>query len=996
MIENRELLGRIAEILIADYERVYLVNTKTNEYCRYFVDKDSHFLIEEQKGDDFFYDLAGFIRQKVYEEDRHFFQADELRENLLKQFQNGDRQSFVYRLMMDGKKVYHTLRLIHKYIDGDEYFVIGVLNVDKMARKQLYADERAYVDTLTGARNKNAYWELEEEYQNLIERDGELKFGLVVCDVNNLKVINDTMGHKAGDELLQAVSTLLRNIFLHSTVYRVGGDEFVVFLKGKDYRERLVLFNGLRQAIINNLNTGEGPVAATGMSIYKRKTDQRISDVFERADEEMYDDKRSLKERATRLNINQVEHDGIHKMPAIRKARLDSFFRVFQIAAGNGYFFLSDIRYDFSRWDKQVVKNYELPSEYMYNAGGIWENRIHPDDRDIYRKRVEEIFNGDKEEFELSYRVKSISGKYNPCTCRGLLIRTQHGEPEYFGGALFIREGDAGGEIPEERKQHLDSIFEAFSIIADDDCVYLCDMDYNYSRWSKRLVEEFGMPSEYMYDAGIIWEEHIHPTDRQEYRDTLDNIFCYKTSGADIQYRARRADGEYDVCSALGIIIKDENGQSEYFGGVIRNHRQHAHTDTLTGLHNQYGFFGDISRCIQNRKEVRIAVLGISKLAEINAVYGYGFGNIVLQRFGRYLMEHVCDRSSTYRLDGSKFAVITENQSFEELKNTYNRIRAYFREGLDVDGTFVALELNASTLVLDDYDTDDQTVYACLNFAYAESKNSKHGDLVEFRNNLRTDERLRIERLHVIRNSITQGYRGFYLLYQPVVDADTEELIGAEALLRWKNEEYGVVPPDTFISLLERDPLFPELGEWILRTALEDAKKILRKKPDFVINVNLSYVQLEQADFTDRVWNTLKITGFPADHLCFEITERCRLLDENLLRNVIITLRAGGVRIALDDFGTGYSSIGLMKNLPFDTIKIDRSFVQKIEEDDKERKLVNNLTDAANIFGAKVCVEGIETSEMRDILRKYGIHSFQGYYYSKPIPKEEVIAKYCV
>ena len=932
----------------------------------------------------------------VYEEDRHFFQTAILKEKLLEQLRNGSGQSFVYRHVINGKPVYHTMRLIHKYVDEDEYFVIGVRNVDKAVREQMYVAEKAHIDAMTGAQNKNAYRELEEEYQVLIGRDEELKFGIIVCDVNNLKVINDAMGHKAGDELLQSACTLLCNTFLHSTIYRVGGDEFVVFLKGRDYQERIELFNSLRQAFINNLNTGEGPVAATGMSIYKKKTDQKISDVFERADEEMYADKRSLKEHMARLSINQTGHEEIQKMPAIRKARLDSFFRVFQIAAGKGYFFLSDIRYDFSRWDKQVVDNYGLQSEYMYNAGGLWENRIHPDDREIYHNRVEEIFNGDKEEFELSYRVKSIAGKYNPCTCRGILIRNQHGEPEYFGGALFIRESDAEAKIPEERIKHLDSIFESFSVIADDASVYLCDMDYNYSRWSKKLVEEFGMPAEYMYDAGTIWEEHIHPADRQTYRDTLDNIFRYKISRCDLQYRARRADGEYDVCSGLGIVIRDEKGQPEYFGGVIRSHRQHGHTDTLTGLRNQYGFFEDISRHIQNRNEVRIAVFGISRLTEINEVYGYSFGNIVLQRFGRYLMEHVGERSGTYRLDGSKFAVIAENRAFEDLKKTYDKIRAYFREGLDVDGTFVALELNASTLVLDDYDTDDQTVYACLNFAYEESKNGKHGDLVEFKNNLRTDERLRIARLHVIRNSITKGYRGFYLLYQPVVDADTEELIGAEALLRWKNEEYGVVPPDAFISLLEMDPLFPDLGEWILRTALEDAKKILRKKPDFVINVNLSYVQLEQADFTDKVWNALETTGFPAEHLCFEITERCRLLDMELLRNVIVTLRAGGVRIALDDFGTGYSSIGLMKNLPFDTIKIDRSFVQRIEMDDKERKLVNNLADAASIFGAKVCVEGIETSGMRDILKEYGIHSFQGYYYSKPIENEEIIAKYCV
>lgn len=996
MIENRELFAKIAESLMGDYVRVYLVNTRTNEYRRYLVDQNSHFLNEEQKGNDFFYDLAANIRQMVYEEDRHFFLADDLKENLLKQFRNGNRQSFVYRLEINGKPVYHNMRLIHEYMDGDEYFIIGVQNVDKVARKQMHVDEIAYMDTMTGARNKNAYRELEEEYQLLIKKDEGLRFGIVVCDVNNLKIINDAMGHKAGDELLQSVCNLLCNTFLHSTIYRVGGDEFVVILKDRDYRERVDLFNGLRQTIINNQNIGEGPVAATGMSIYKRGIDQKISDVFERADEEMYDDKRSLKERTARLNIDQVGHDGIQKIPAIRKARLDSFFGVLHVAAAKGYIFFCDIRYDFSRWDKQVVDNYGLPAEYMYNAGGIWEKRIHPDDREYYHKRVEAVFSGDKEEFELSYRVKGINGNYNPCTCRGLLIRNEHGEPEYFGGVLFIREGDAEVKISEKRKQQLDSLFEAFSIIADKSNVYLCDMDYDYSRWSKGLVEEFGLPSEYMYDAATIWEEHIHPIDKQAYRDMIDSLFQYKTSGFDLQYRARRADGEYDICSGLGILIKDENGQPEYFGGAIRNHRQHSHIDTLTGLRNQYGFFEDISRYIQNRREVRIAVLGISKLAEINAVYGYSLGNIVLQRFGRYLMEHVGDRSGTYHLDGSRFAVITENQTFEELKKTYDKIRAHFREGLVVDGIFVALELNASTLVLDDYDTDNQTVYACLNFAYKESKSGKHGELVEFRNDFRTDERLRIAQLHVIRNSITKGYRGFYLLYQPVVDADTEELIGAEALLRWKNKEYGVVPPDTFISLLESDPLFPDLGEWILRTALEDAKKILCKKPDFVINVNLSYVQLEQEDFTDKVWNALKTTGFPADHLCFEITERCRLLDMDLLRNVIITLRAGGVRIALDDFGTGYSSIGLMKSLPFDTIKIDRSFVQKIEEDDKERKLVNNLADAASIFGAKVCVEGIETSGMRDILREYGIHSFQGYYYSKPIAKEDVIEKYCV
>lgn len=438
MIGNRELFDKIAESLIADYARVYLVNTKTNKYSQYYINQDSHLLIEDRKGDDFFGYIAEGAGQEVYEEDKHFFQNDNLKEKLLKQFRNGNRQSFVYRLVENGKKVYYTMKLIHEYVNEDEHFIIGVMNVDEAVREQMYVDRIAYMDVLTGARNKNSYQELEEEYQILIDRDEELRFGVVVCDVNNLKKINDTMGHKAGDELLQSVCSLLHNAFSRSTIYRVGGDEFVVLLKDKDYRDRIDLFNGLRQTILNNQNADEGPVVATGMSIYERGTDKKISDVFERADEEMYADKERLKEYVARLNVNQSEHDKVQKIPAIRKARLDSFFRVFQVGSGKGHIFFCDIRYDFSRWDKQVVDDYGLPSEYMYNAGGIWEERIHPDDRENYHNRLEEVFNGDKEEFELSYRVESIDGTYDPCTCRALVIRNQHGEPEYFGGVLFI------------------------------------------------------------------------------------------------------------------------------------------------------------------------------------------------------------------------------------------------------------------------------------------------------------------------------------------------------------------------------------------------------------------------------------------------------------------------------------------------------------------------------------------------------------------------------
>ena len=457
-----------------------------------------------------------------------------------------------------------------------------------------------------------------------------------------------------------------------------------------------------------------------------------------------------------------------------------------------------------------------------------------------------------------------------------------------------------------------------------------------------------------------------------------------------MQYRAEKVNGEYDVCTCRGIVIRDLSGEPDYFVGTIRNHSSQGHVDTLTGLRNQYGFFEDLESWIKRKATVHVLIVGISKFAEINTVYGYHFGNRVLQLYARKVFETTGNTGTCYRIDGTKFAIISNTLSMDEIQERYNKFRDYFREVFQIDDKRVLLEVNCGALKLDRFEFDSQTVYACLNFAYVESKTRHQGEMVIFRNDLNENNRYRIEKLHAIRASIMHGYRGFYLLYQPVVDSKTEQLISAEALLRWKNDKYGMVPPDQFIPLLESDPLFPELGEWIIREAIFAAKKMIKKIPAFVMNINLSYTQLEKHDFVDMVFRILEEMEYPPDHLCFEITERCRLLDIKLLRNVTASLKAKGILIALDDFGTGFSSVGIVKELPFDIIKIDRGFVDKITEDNVERELIRYFAGLASIFGAKVCVEGIETAEMRDILQRFNVESFQGYYYAKPLLLEEI------
>ena len=163
------------------------------------------------------------------------------------------------------------------------------------------------------------------------------------------------------------------------------------------------------------------------------------------------------------------------------------------------------------------------------------------------------------------------------------------------------------------------------------------------------------------------------------------------------------------------------------------------------------------------------------------------------------------------------------------------------------------------------------------------------------------------------------------------------------------------------------------------------------KNPKFVINVNLSYTQLEKPDFVDMVERILQNLDYPPEHLCFELTERCRLLDLELLNNTLVRLKSLGILIALDDFGTGFSSVGILKEIPIDIIKIDRSFVQKIEKDETDRKIMRAISNLASIFDAKVCAEGIETKGTAEILKSCRVESFQGFYYSEPLPLQQFL-----
>lgn len=549
-------------------------------------------------------------------------------------------------------------------------------------------------------------------------------------------------------------------------------------------------------------------------------------------------------------------------------------------------------------------------------------------------------------------------------------------------------------DMNDNKKAKLDSYFDAFSVLSDGNYVYICDMEEDYSRWSKSAVDFFDLPGEYMANAGTIWEEHIHPDDREDYRSSIELIFSGNGEGHIMQYRARAKDGGYVVCTCKGIVLRNGNGEPEYFGGSIKNHGLLSYTDTVTGLRSLYGFLDDIKSICWNKEKSIVILFGISTFDQINDMYGYNFGNTALRELGNLAAQMFGDKCALYRMDGPKFAVVSKSLKVEDMEEIYRMLKTALTQNFYVEGEKLIVTLNAGLITIDNFSLSCDTIVSCLNYAYCESKERRLGELFQFENNMNDDNRHYIEKINVIRSSIIEGCQGFYLCYQPIINADNEELKGMEALLRWQNDDYGIVPPDQFIPVLEQDALFPKLGNWILRQAMTDGKVIVDKYPDFIVNVNISYAQLQHKNFIPSLLQMLKDTGFPAKNLCLELTERCRLLEIDMLKSMFSLIKQSGIKVALDDFGTGFSSIGVLRVIDVDTIKVDREYVKNIEQSSLDQNTVRCISNLAEVFSADICAEGVETSSMRDILKGYNVRSYQGYYYSKPIRFEEFKKKY--
>ena len=547
-------------------------------------------------------------------------------------------------------------------------------------------------------------------------------------------------------------------------------------------------------------------------------------------------------------------------------------------------------------------------------------------------------------------------------------------------------------KIPEHRKI-LDDLFDAFTLLGRGSYVSLYDVKGQMTRYSPSAVDLFGLPGEYIPDGAYSWSDYVHPEDRPGYEKVMKNLIANKSRGYDLTYRTRLKDGSYAMLRYIGAVIRDAEGKPELIGGIMINEGLTDSTDPITVLRNRYGFFRDLAAAIELKRSCVVVLCGINKMSGINEEHGYAFGNSVLQQAGWLLQEAVGLEGTVYRMDGAKFAFLTESLSPEEVAVRYEKLRRAAQAGLPVDNVRQVLSINGGMVSFDGGKYDERTIHACLNFAYNESKFYHNGKLVNYNGAIGAKTHESLELLAEVRDCILMDCKNFSLRYQPVFDAKTEKLTSIEALLCWHSDRFGDVSPAAYVPVLERDYLFEELGYWILRRAMEDGLKMLSLKPDLTVNVNISPAQIVDDFLFEQIEKISKSVHFPLKNLCFELTQSCRLIEPDILRRIVRALKRKGILCLIDDFGSGVASIDFLRDLAPNFIKLERDYILHIDEPGN-LQIVRHLSELASELGTKVCLKGIEDAAIRDTIKTFPITNVQGHYYSEAIAPEKIIERF--
>lgn len=538
-------------------------------------------------------------------------------------------------------------------------------------------------------------------------------------------------------------------------------------------------------------------------------------------------------------------------------------------------------------------------------------------------------------------------------------------------------------QLCESIPERLQNYMKTLQFFDDDieDYLYMYDLNAERIYFTNKIRKRFPLPlgEDNGINAGD-WDQIVYSKDREFMNDYRYRLIHGKIKSFNIAYRIIDIDEKKVWINVKGMIREEVGRESKLLVGRISEMVLGRMVDGLTGLCSTEKFMEDLDYYLKMDNGGYLMVLGVDNFKNINITQGRTAGDEILKQI-TLAMEHYSEYPlSLYRLDGDCFAVIFPDKQEHEVTEFYHDVQNEMKGACTISAGVVAYQ-GKSTL-------DSGAIYQYAENALDQAKECGKDTLVFFSQNNYQKGVEQVELLDEFKASIEQECKGFSLYYQPQFNSQTFEINGVEALLRYCSPSKGSLSPAEFIPLLEKSGLICPVGEWVLKTALLQCREWRKSLPNLRVSVNLSQVQLQQIEITNRVLEIVRETGLPGEALMLEVTESRQLQDYIHLNKIFCTWKQHGIKTSIDDFGTGYSSLSYLKSIEVDEIKIDRCFVDHVQCNAYNYRLLKNMIELAHSAKIEVCCEGVETFEEFLALQELHTDIYQGYLFAKPYTKE--------
>lgn len=421
-----------------------------------------------------------------------------------------------------------------------------------------------------------------------------------------------------------------------------------------------------------------------------------------------------------------------------------------------------------------------------------------------------------------------------------------------------------------------------------------------------------------------------------------------------------------------------------------------ANTDYLTKLPNRRDLMNVIDSLMENNEKFALVFIDIDNFKKINDTLGHDSGDNVLCKVAERWNSIKDDNDYIARLGGDEFALIIQNYLSEEsLHDHVKKFSEYIQQKLIINERNIFISASFGIICSSQCDETKQM----LKFADIAMYNAKFqpkNKICFFREEMKSEVENTVSVENLIRSALESDR--FFLTYQPQFDTENKKLRGFETLIRMKDITGNIIRPDVFIPISEQSDLIIDIDQWVLNTALSTFKKFIDKyHPDIMLSINISVIHIHDSSFIDNIKSVLETTQFPPENLEIEVTESVLISSVDETIEKLMELKKMGIAIALDDFGTGYASLSYLKTLPIDLLKIDKSFIDNVENCNDEKDFVKAIISMGHIMHYSVISEGVENSRQLEILKELDCDHIQGFLWGRPVNAEDaekIISEY--